>query len=166
MPNYLEDYYLRSQNPMYQQSRLNQRIGQGLPILNNLLNRDTTQLNSMGLFSSSPMQTVRAKTIGDYSSGISQDYYQGLDQQTMQMLQMLEQARQAEIERKRQQKASLWGGIGSLLGMGMQFIPGIGSIGGAALDAASGGYTPTPYQAYQPPQMQFTPTDYNNYRRY
>jgi hypothetical protein len=167
MQNYAEDYYRQTQDPNWQTDRLHQIILRNMPQLRSLLEAGRSDLTSRGFGSSSPMNTANSRAIGSFTSNMTSDFYKNLDQDQMQLLQILMQQREAEKQRKAQKEAGLWGGIGSLLGNAVRFIPGIGQVAGMGMDAYSqGGGGQQSYMPYQAPRMNFTPQDYNSYRRY
>ena len=126
MINYAEQRYKNLLDPNWQGQNLNQQIKLGLPELNLLLSRNRQNLAGMGLYSSSPMATVTGRTIGDYTTGVTKNFYNNLSQEQMQLLPILAQLYEAEKRRKMEKQAALWGGIGKAVGFGARFIPGYG----------------------------------------
>lgn len=162
MQNYTEDYYRQTQNPYWQGQRLNQLIRLGLPNLRSLLSQNQGNMANMGLYSPSPMGTTSSNVIGNYTSGITSDFYKNLSQEQIQLLQMLAQMRESEMQTKSQRESALFGGIGSLLGLGLQFIPGIGQLANHKNQIPPPNYNPLANYNMNP---SFNP-GYLDYRRY
>jgi hypothetical protein len=128
MPN-LYDEYARLNDP----NRIKQDIGTQFnlaqPQLQALLAGMRSDLSRRGMFSESPLATASARTVGGFSNQIASNYYSGLEDRRMQLMQMIAEMEQRERERKSQQRSGLFGGIGSLLGtIGSSFIPGGGLL--------------------------------------
>jgi hypothetical protein len=126
----LYDTWNQINDPRFQSQQLGQRIHTATPQLQDLLSQLYGGMASRGLFSTGPVVTAGANATGRFASGITQDYFSGLDQQKMQLLQLITELQQQEEARKAQQKSSLWSGLGGLLGTGLGFLAG-GPIGGA-----------------------------------
>lgn len=156
MQNYLEDYYKTMNDPYWQQGQISQRFNLMRPQVSALMNRGYAGLARRGLFSTGPVSQYQSDVYSNLSSNIGSNFFNQLDQNRIPLLQVLAQMREAEIERKRQQKAALWGGIGSLFGTALNFIPGYGNIDDIAKMFSNQGSTPYIPQNYQPYQMPFS----------
>jgi len=116
--------YNRLNDPAYQEGELRARLARANPQLRSLLEAVRGDLNTRGLFSASPMATASARATGEFTGGITQDFYQGLDSKRMGLLQLIAELEQFQEQMKAQKESSKWGAIGQLLGFGASFIPG------------------------------------------
>ena len=117
MPNYALDEYRRITAPGYAQSEIGRRYQLAQPQLQQMLASLRAGLNQRGMYSEAPVTRATYRAGSDVMRGVTSDVYQNLDERKMALIQVLTQLQEMEKARKSQRSSSLWGGIGSLLGM-------------------------------------------------
>lgn len=128
MPRGFEDIYSefsRLSDPAQQEEDLQRRIDLANPQLQRLLRGVESRLNRQGLFSASPVTRATTQATSQFTGDISRSYFENLDERRMGLLGIIAQIESEERRRKSQERSSLFGGIGSLIGTGLSFIPGL-----------------------------------------
>lgn len=115
----------RLSDPARQQADLNRRLALANPQLQGILAGVRSDLNLRGFTSASPLSRATTQAGTRFASGISQDFFAGLEQRRTGLIGILAQIEQAEKDRKTRERSSLFGGIGGLIGTGLSFIPGL-----------------------------------------
>ncbi len=138
MPNGIaQREFDRLNDPARQQADLNRRLALANPQLQAILASTRSDLNRRGLFSSSPVSRASLQAGSQFASGISQNFFAGLEQRRTGLIGILAQIEEAERERKARERSSLFEGIGGLLGTGAGFL--LGGPFGAGIGSQLGG---------------------------
>lgn len=128
MSNGFEDIYSefsRLSDPAQQEIELERRIDLANPQLQRFLRGIESRLSRQGLFSASPVARATTQATSQFTGDITRGYFENLDERRMGLLEIIAQIESQERARKSQERSSLFGGIGSLIGTGLSFIPGL-----------------------------------------
>lgn len=128
MPNGFEDIYSefeRLSDPAFQEEELQGRISRANPQLQRFLRGIESRLNRQGLFSAAPVARATTQATSQFTGDITRGYFENLDERRMGLLEIIAQIESQERARKSRERSSLFGGIGSLIGTGLSFIPGL-----------------------------------------
>lgn len=122
----------RISSPQFQEQEIGRRVELGQPQLQRLLAQLTGRLNQQGLFSASPVTRATSRATSQFAGDITRGFFEDISGQRTGLIGIISQIEQAERERKSRDRSSLFGGIGSLAGTALSFIPGLG--GSSQLD--------------------------------
>jgi len=115
------------------------RMNLAQPELQGLMDQLQGGLNLQGLYSPSAMTSAGAKLQGNFAGQIGKDVFSQQSNQKMALLQMIMQQDQFRRRMKAQNKAGLFGFLGTALGIGASFIPGFNAVNKVVGTATGGG---------------------------